>query len=178
LDLLEDNGGKAYMAVATRSFTDARIVEGGGVKKEMEVMAAVPVDKVAAAATQGALPAKTLPNPEVSARQAQEAGWAGSYTEGGERIFQVEYRIIKARKPGFLGFGRVPATVQFGDIAGVEAGSGTFHGGSKPVIYEDSEEEEDDIDGDIDEDVGISEEDLTDDSVGQFGTLLVTVDEE
>ena len=41
------------------------------------------------------------------------------------------------------------------------------------MIYEDSEEEEDDIDRDIDDGVGISGEGLTDESVGQFGTSLL-----
>ncbi len=74
-----------------------------------------------------------------------------------------------------FGIGSGPGTAQFGHVVGVEAGSGTFHGGSRdaPVVlnmYGDDDDE--DEDGDIDEDVGISEEGL------ELDGLVVTVDEE
>ncbi|KAF1809458.1 hypothetical protein P152DRAFT_484566 [Eremomyces bilateralis CBS 781.70] len=68
LDLLENNGGIAYMAVVTRSFTDAKVVENGGVQKELEGSVAVPLDKLAGDAS---VPPPAVPNLTMSGKKEE-----------------------------------------------------------------------------------------------------------
>jgi len=174
LDLLEDNGGKVYMAVAVRSFLDAKIEINGGIDQEVEVVATIPVGEAATATSSGAVPKNALPNPSMEAVRKRQADWATSHVTDGEQIYQIEYRVIRSRKGGFMSFGSGIGVPQFGEIAEVEWGSGTFHESKKAVIYEDDEDDQDEVDGDIDDDIGISEESLTIKDLGASGAILCT----
>jgi hypothetical protein len=163
LDLLEDNGGKVYMAMAVRSFL---------------VVATIPAGEAATATSSGAVPKNAVPNPSMEAVRKRQANWATSHVMDGEQIYQIEYRVIRSRKGGFMSFGLGIGVPQFGEITEVEWGSGTFHESKKAVIYEDDEDDQGEVDGDINDDIGILEESLTIKDLGASGAILCTSIEE
>ncbi|KAH6972602.1 hypothetical protein EDB80DRAFT_693557 [Ilyonectria destructans] len=176
MDLLAENSGKVYMAVATRSCVDASVEVMDAAQSDVGVKGSVPVGAVVATGV-GVRAAAIDPSMEASINRL--ADWGNSHIIEGECIFQVEYRIIKAKRPGLFGLGGRSLELQFGQIAETKWGSGTFNNGLDLEVHDlEGGVLEEDVDWDVDEDIGLLEAPLSSEDVSISGALLCTCGED
>ncbi|KAH7141566.1 hypothetical protein B0J13DRAFT_60334 [Dactylonectria estremocensis] len=176
MDLLAENSGTVYMAIATRSCIDASVEVMDAAQSDVGVMASVPVGAAVAAGV-GVHAAAIDPSVEASTNRL--ADWGNSHIIEGECIFQVEYRIIKAKRPGLFGLGGRSLELQFGQIAKTKWGSGTFNNGVDLEVHDlGGGVLEEDVDWDVDEDIGLLETPLSSEDVSISGALLCTCGED